>query len=84
MCLKLLFLNYYSISNDHDFPNYRSRTLSRQPSLNVLQHKKQITLPNKVERIPVAPKKEGNTIIIFVTIETVSDSVRKFVFLFFG
>lgn len=39
--------------------NYRSRTLSRQPSLNVLQHKKQITLPNKVEKVPVAAKKEG-------------------------
>lgn len=44
----------------------RSRTLSRQPSLNVLQHKKQITLPNKVEKVPVAAKKEESNEVVRV------------------
>ncbi|KAI9549955.1 hypothetical protein GHT06_005226 [Daphnia sinensis] len=44
----------------------RSRTLSRQPSLNVLQHKKQITLPNKMEKVPVAAKKEESSEVVRV------------------
>ncbi|XP_057381286.1 uncharacterized protein LOC130703854 [Daphnia carinata] len=44
----------------------RSRTLSRQPSLNVLQHKKQITLPNKMEKVPVPVKKEESNEVVRV------------------
>lgn len=50
--------------------------MSRQPSLNILQHKKQITLPNRIDKGPAVVVKKEGIFIYFVL------SVCLFVFYF--
>lgn len=65
--LRLLtnFIQNRPVNVNVDIYFKRSRTLSRQPSLTVMQHKKQITIPTKAsERNGInAVKKEGTNII---------------------